>query len=420
MPGNFQLHLDYDLGWAKVTSISGYVIGSETDSDLPNGDYANQDVVAHSHDVTEEVRLAGKDTANHQGGIQWVAGAYYLNGNASRFYSNLGPPTVYTALPVRSTAGFGQGSIGLTDFLRLTLGARYTSDKKGLESPGVATLNTQSDNFSYRAGLEADLSSQNLLYATVATGYVAGGINGGNPALPVPAADAQTYFQPETNKAYEVGSKNRFFDQRLQLNADLYHYSFKHYQVFSPAGFNDAPPPQQAISNIGDVTTYGLEFDGAWAVSPDDRLTASVTLAHGTYGAISYPAFAGAPGNFVPSLVTAPPGSRLINLPKVESFLGYDHTFRLSGSQVLNAAVNTHFSSNYALVPGSTDPDDTQKSYHKTNVSLTYKPDEKWSVQLWVENIEDTPVNIYGESPGFRLYSILPPRTFGVTLTTKF
>ena len=67
----------------------------------------------------------------------------------------------------------------------------------------------------WRGGVEYDVTPASLLYATVETGFKAGGFFFSHDA-PV--------YQPEKITAYSVGSKNRFLDNRLQLNAEVYYW----------------------------------------------------------------------------------------------------------------------------------------------------------------------------------------------------
>jgi len=56
-----------------------------------------------------------------------------------------------------------------------------------------------------------------------------------------------------------------------------------------------------------------------------------------------------------------------------------------------------------------------------TDASLAYHwPHDKYVIRLWGKNLENSPVNIYGEGQTFHLYEIEPPRTYGLTLTTNF
>ena len=111
-------------------------------------------------------------------------------------------------------------------------------------------------NTSYKAGVEWDIAPQSMLYADVATGYVPGGLNAGNPALPTAPTQFAPTFDSETNTAYEIGSKNRFFENRLQLNGDVYLYNFRNYQYQNIAYPNEGPFTT-GIVNTGNVKTYG-------------------------------------------------------------------------------------------------------------------------------------------------------------------
>ena len=77
---------------------------------------------------------------------------------------------------------------------------------------------------------------------------------------------------------------------------------------------------------------------------------------------------------------------------------------------------NSHYSAAYPVVAGSTDSNDRQRSFWMSDVTITFSYN-KWQVEAWVKNIENSAVNVFGEGPGLYLYDILPPRTFGVTVT---
>ncbi len=55
----------------------------------------------------------------------------------------------------------------------------------------------------------------NMLYAKYDTGYKAGGFNSAGTAPSVP-------YGPETVEATEIGSKNRFLNDTLQANVDVF------------------------------------------------------------------------------------------------------------------------------------------------------------------------------------------------------
>jgi iron complex outermembrane receptor protein len=424
-----QLNATYDLGWATVTSITGYVGTHQRFTDEPNGIYFNATERANNDDYSEEIRLTGRDSASHQGGLQWQAGAYFFTSSGDYYYAKpgFGLPFSFSALPQRSQAGFAQVTYGITDRLRVTAGARYTNDFKGLSGSG-GSISARGDKWTYKGGLEYDLTSRNMLYANVSTGYVAGGPNGGDPTAPTPADLAPPTFKPETITAYEVGSKNRFLDGRLQVNLSAYYYDFQNYQVTEPAFLNGEGQQTSGsqilvIENAGSVTTYGVEANSEFALTPHDRLSASLLWAYGTFGAIHLATIAGNPfTGFTPLAIDLPGGTPLVNLPRWTAQLGYEHTWDLGSDTELVASVNSKLSGKYALVVGSVgDPFDVQGAYTMTDASLAFDWDKnRYSVRGWVRNIENAAVNVYGQAPGFHNYSILAPRTYGVTLAAKF
>jgi iron complex outermembrane receptor protein len=424
-----QLNVSYDLGWATVTSITGYIGTHQRFLDEPNGVLFNANEQADNNDYSEEIRLTGRDTASHQGGLQWQVGGYFFDSSGDYHYAKpgFGAPFIFTALPQTSQAGFAQVTYGVTDQLRVTGGVRFTDDFKGLTGSG-GHISVQGDKWTYKAGLEYDLTRSNLLYANISTGYVAGGPNGGDAAAPTPPNLAPPTFKPETITAYEIGSKNRFLDGRLQVNLSAYYYDFNNYQVTEPAFLNG--PGQQVsgdqllvIENAGAVTTYGVELNGEFALTANDRLSASLLWAHGTFGAIHLATIAGNPvTGFTPLAIDLPSGSPLVNLPGWTAQLGYEHTWQLGGGAEVIASINSKLSTKYALVVGSVgDPFDTQRGYTMTDASLSYDWDDNhYAVRGWMKNIENAPVNVYGQAPGMHNYSILAPRTYGVTLSARF
>ncbi len=428
------VHLDYDLGWATITSITGYVGTHERADRLPNGAYFTNTVISDSNDFSEELRIAGHDNAQHQGGLAWQVGTYLFTSSGDYSQQVIVPGSIlppsgtqaFTKAPQQSQAGYAQATYGITDSLRITGGVRYTADARGIDSSATnfrgttyGRASTSSDKFTYKGALEYDVTPRNLVYATISTGYAAGGVSGGNPSAPPVANEAPAIFQPETITAYEVGSKNRFFDNRLQLNGDFYYYDFRNYQYDFPAfvqGGGGVSGLQ--IENTGPVTAYGIELSAQFAATPEDRFSASLSWDHATFGALNY-------AGFIPPAtgyeVHLPAGSELVNDPPWSALLGYEHTWRLGEGSSITFGVNSKLSDRYLLIVASTVPHDYQNGFTMTDANAAYHwGDDKYSVRVWVKNIENAAVNIYGEGAGFNLYGIEPPRTYGVTATASF
>jgi iron complex outermembrane recepter protein len=126
----------------------------------------------------------------------------------------------------------------------------YSEELKGRAvAPGVIGLghnlvgDRSESQFTPAVNVEWDINDDSMLYASATSGYKAGGFDGraNNPF--------SFEFEEEEAKSYEIGAKNRFFDNQLDLNI----------------GFN--------VGNAKEAEVQGIELDGRWAAT--DNLTVS-------------------------------------------------------------------------------------------------------------------------------------------------
>ena len=120
----------------------------------------------------------------------------------------------------RSYAGFGNVTWDATDYLHLTVGGRYTKDKREGNLYRVSGVNTNypftfdKGRFDPKATVAFDIDQDINVYATYSTGYRAGGANDRSSSF--------TPFGSETVNAYEVGMKSDLLDRRVRLNVAGY------------------------------------------------------------------------------------------------------------------------------------------------------------------------------------------------------
>jgi iron complex outermembrane receptor protein len=128
--------------------------------------------------------------------------------------------------------------------------------------------------FDWRAGIEYDLTPDNLTYATVSTGHKAGGFNDtqdfGMTEL------YNTDYKPESMTAFEIGSKNTFLGRKLRLNGAAFMYLYQDlvFQTIVSVGEDPEPdnpdvgPPASAVRQNAPSTTtvFGLDLDFAYAL----------------------------------------------------------------------------------------------------------------------------------------------------------
>ncbi|MET0252303.1 MAG: TonB-dependent receptor, partial [Novosphingobium sp.] len=101
-----------------------------------------------------------------------------------------------------------------------------------------------------RAVLDWQVTSDNLLYASYSRGYKSGGIN---PPLQAIFQVSDT-FDPELIDAFEIGSKNVFGNGELTLNLTGFYYKYKKLQLSRIVA-------RTSVNDNVDADIYGLEAE---------------------------------------------------------------------------------------------------------------------------------------------------------------
>jgi iron complex outermembrane receptor protein len=426
----------------------------------------------------------------------------------------------------RSTAAYGQLSYTFNKKLTLTGGMRYTRDEKsvlssrfnlaatgpgsyfahGIDDPvdyacgGFIAANpasvsasptavAQAYNFvcanntysytNYRLAADYKLDRNHMVYAGYSTGTHAGGFNSG----PVTIGGVPTLlpFAPEKVKAFEVGSKNTFFDRMLTLNAAAFVNDYRdlHAQTSIPNPNAPLTSVIALVQNIGKDRAYGLDLEAVLRPTRDLRMslaynwlnakqidyavntfnfggtasfcgiTPSCIAATGETNTVQGTPFPNArtdPNRFVPVLdangnqvisggvpqyryVIAGTGrdgtkytSRKAFSPKQTVQLGVAYTIALGSAGTLTPELQTYYNSGYILTD-LTPEYGNNKAYTKTDLRLTYRTaDGSFYVQAFVNNIEDEAIITRASYSNHRalLVNYAPPRTYGVNAGFRF
>ncbi|AUW60070.1 TonB-dependent receptor [Sphingobium sp. SCG-1] len=353
----------------------------------------------------------------------------------------------------KSLGAFGQATFSITDTLRLTGGIRYTRDNKsrvgvtinhvnvddpldyttgvlpGTTNPGSPatgfqpvsdSLNNASVKYSkitWRAGLEYDVADSSLLYATVSTGYKAGGFNEGclagqtNCTAPVPAS--ALFYRPETLTSYEAGLKTALLDRKLRLAASVFHYDYSNLQL-SQVSATYCGGPCLVISNAGKAKIDGVELEMAAQPSPRNRFDLSVNWLKARY--TDYQVTPGVEFS----------GEKLDRSPEWTATAGYSYTLPI-GDGRLELGARTRISDSYQFVSTALRNFFRQPSFTKTDLTVTYNsPDDRFYVQGFAKNLENattlSSVSLSASFPAFTdgLAWFGDPRTYGVRAGFKF
>lgn len=276
----------------------------------------------------------------------------------------------------------------------------------------------------YRAGVDWDITSRNLLYASYETGFKSGGF--------FFTADAGV-FRPEKIQAWTIGSKNRFFDNRLQLNLEGFYWRYRDQQISHLV--NDSTGNAVfATENVGRATFKGVEVDSRFLVTPTTELNADIQYLDANYGSFIYQTpnlnqgagngtscpNVGAPGT---SYTVDCSGNRPPNAPKWTVNLGGQQTIPLPNDAAIVGNVRAHYQSR-TLTGLEFTPIEYQESYWQVDAQLAYTaPDKRYTIAAYINNAFNKTVIGNTFPVPFTFYtsgSLRPPRTYGVRAGVKF
>jgi len=280
--GGALLRVDYQTPRGVLTSILGYRQARDLETFSTSADPANQ-IIQHAavqdSQLTEELRFAS--AADRP--FNWLGGVFLLDSNRRnhQYYDlNILPDTVlsfvdpYSALTFTSNddqhihsqsyALFGEASYAFSPAWKMTLGGRYSLERKAGHSEVTDTSGLSPDlitghyshswsAFTPKATLDFQATQDLLTYLTVSTGFKSGGYD--NSATSVEGL--RNPFQPEKVVSYELGAKLSAFGNRLIVNAAAYFADYTNLQVNA----YDQQLLQNVTANAGVARIPGAELE---------------------------------------------------------------------------------------------------------------------------------------------------------------
>ncbi|MDT7838582.1 TonB-dependent receptor [Aquabacterium sp. OR-4] len=431
----WKAELKTDLGFANLT----YIYGDRSFKQREDYSVSALALLADAdvHQTSHELRLASRDN----GPLQWVGGLFAYNEKTTNLVLDgvvpaPGPltaaqcgglPSCYGILRYTdgllendSKAVFGQITYSLDSQNRLIAGARTTSDRK-LRSSGQQFFSSDGTfdpatgfitplygegkwkSPTYRLGYERDLATNQMFYASVSTGFKAGGFNDGDTRT-----QPEFIYRPEKINSYEMGVNGKFLNNALQLTSSLFHYKYSEMQRTGIVN-NSA-----VTVNTGRASVSGLEATARYRISPVGRVDLSLGLLDAKYSDFHTPNGADFSGR------------SMDKSPQFTLNLGYTHHWDLASGARLTGYVGTKYSSAYNLTDVGTATAAPivfrQQSFTKSNLSIMYtSPSDAFDVQVYVKNLENTSqlmgtTSLAGTNYGY----MSEPRTFGVRSTFRF
>jgi iron complex outermembrane receptor protein len=276
----------------------------------------------------------------------------------------------------------------------------------------------------WKASAEFDVGPQNLLYATVESGYRAGGFQ---------LAEGKSSYNPEFITAYTIGSKNRFFNNKVQLNVEGFYWKYKDQQI-TYFTVDTSGTLINSNENAGKSTIKGLDIDAIFKPTSTTTLNGKVQYLKATYDDLHL--FTASPRDNIacPFALTggtaggAPvkdfncSGKPLLYSPKWTVNLGAEQVVPLGHALELVGNVATAWRDDQW---GAFEYLDFEhiRAYWQTDLNLTLRAaDGGWSLGAFLYNLENKRrIATPQRSPiGMAVARYTAPQTYGVRFSANF
>uniref|UniRef100_UPI003B3AF99E TonB-dependent receptor n=1 Tax=Sphingomonas sp. TaxID=28214 RepID=UPI003B3AF99E len=329
-------------------------------------------------------------------------------------------------LETENYAGFGQIDYRPFDWLGLTVGGRYTREKKQFEGgqqelngfnyklfgcsdangnitpngpfplapvtcqtglgypdpnnpvrvyvPGVN--HKKFSDFSPKFGVQLHPNDDVMIYGSWSRGYKTGGWT---TRLTNPQGNVAPDFNEEKASTWEAGVKSTLFDHKLQLNAAAFSTDYKDIQLNIQIGTSPT------IANAGNARIRGFELEAIAAPARGLTINASLGYIDAVYTSVSAAAAAvGGPSPFQAGTIV---GSSLPKTPKWKTSVSPRYETHIgNGGSLIFLADWSHASSVW---------NDTQRTYllrrgavDLLNASIAYQePGDHWTLTIGATNL---------------------------------
>jgi len=415
----------FEAGGAPCSPAQQSAFNTYVGQHTPSALYITQSV----SDPTAEFRLSSAG----DNFVDWTLGAFYsdrtTHGNNREIDANsttgaLDGNTVYQRLiydELKEVAGFGEGSVHLTDALTLTFGARYFDYTRdvggatplGLNLVGAATapyaqVNAEQSGWVTKSNVSYQFDHNILFYADASQGFRPGGVN---QVLGLPTA--LTPYSSDSLWDYEVGTKTSWFSNRLVVDFDGYLINWSNMQVTGKT-------PNGAfsfITNAGAAQVKGLEAEVTAEPIDNLQISANGSLSRATLTQNQVNANVlgpGVSGNYIPYV------------PKFTGGLSAQYTWPFNESFGGLARIDENYvGSSFSEFNNSNHFDRKLPAYAITNLRLGVQgPNAAWGIYFYVDNLFNRDAVLYANSNSFTLGQTLfisaPPRVFGLNFRKNF
>ncbi|HUG02827.1 MAG TPA: TonB-dependent receptor [Steroidobacteraceae bacterium] len=321
-----------------------------------------------------------------------------------------------------SKAAFFEGDYKFNDAWTLTLGGRYTEDKKdsGVIDPLMPELAIEGspDNpfkeswseFTPKAGLRYRISDAAMVYGLYSKGFRAGGFSG----RPGTYEAASIAYDPETVDNYELGWKSEWLDGRLRLNSSVFFMKYDDKQEEQSVPTSQGTGQQTVVVNAASAEIMGLEVDFAAMFTDSFMLSGNLGLLEAEYKEL-----------VDPITQTDLSSLDLRRAPPVTATLSPSYTFPALGGEFTLQADWRYVGKQELTFLNS--PQSHNPAHDVLDASINFRI-RNTTISLWGLNLTDDDswsqaydVGTSVTFPGLWTYTATrPPMTYGVRLVHTF
>lgn len=402
------LELNYALNDnVNLTSVTGYYHTKSRTSEnyavsysrfafLPSyGGYS-------SREISQELRLS----TEFDGPINIVLGGYFQDSRYAtdaHTYFNLDAPFELNRFSLgqrgKAYSVFGQAMWDILPTLELSVGGRYSYEKKALvniistspASPVVPVPITPVqgkdswNDFSPEITLSYRPTDRLTVFASYKHGFLSGGFNSGATNFGLPLG-----YNQQTIKGFEGGVKASLLDGALRTNLALYNYKISGLQV------TNYVLAVATIRNAGEVSIKGVEFDASYR-TPLPGLTIKGAVSYNRARYVEYfgPCYNGQAQDMGCNvrnpvgifLLQDLAGTQLSRAPTWSGNAGFLYETALSDSLKGSISSDLNFSSSY-LTDATSNPGGRSPKRALLDATITVaQADDRWELSFIGRNL---------------------------------
>ena len=435
---NSSLTINHTGSAFNFTSLSTYQSNYRYYKTPIDGDFSPLDIVSIENNYgrdwnrvqvyTQEFKFSSPTSSTSP--LKWTAGTYlYYQDNPVNQTTLYGENADVYGLPPgaslvnkatgenKGIAFYGQATYSIHPQVDVTAGLRYDYEdrKQGVVGafnfPGMGAIPTDTASsvsysaFSPKVGATYHLNERHHAYAVYSRGFRTGGLTqySGDPTAP-----PMVSYKPEYSNNFEIGVKNSFLENRVNVNFSAFYVKVTDAQIPTLI----LPEAITITRNAGELTSKGVELEITAAPVAGLQVDYSLGVTDATYDVLELPV----QQEDGSKITVNYKGNKQLYTPAVTSMLAVQYSYPVASWQSLRAVVRGewfYFGETYYDLANNI----RQHPYAILNARAGFAG-RSFEVMFWMRNIGDKRYISYAYD--FGATRLGDPQNLGVTVRKSF